>query len=36
VKKWWGLKKPAAWVKKVGKSKVAARNGCNDANANKF
>jgi len=25
-----------AWVKKVGKSKVAAKNGCNDVNANKF
>jgi len=24
------------WVKKVGKSKVAAKNGCNDVNANKF
>jgi len=35
VKKWcmWhGLKKPALG----GKSKVAAKNGCNDVNANKF
>jgi len=23
-----------AWVKKVGKSKVVAKNGCNDVNAN--
>jgi len=26
----------AAWVNKVRKSKVAAKNGCNDVNANKF
>jgi len=25
-----------AWVEKVGKSKVAAKNGCNDINGNKF
>jgi len=25
-----------AWVKKVGKSKVVAKNGCNDVNPNKF
>jgi len=27
-------KSGAAWVKKVRKSKVAAKNGCNDVNAN--
>jgi len=31
VKKWCGLRKL-----KVGKSKVAAKNGCNDVNANKL
>jgi len=25
-----------AWVKKVGKSKLAVKNGCNDVDANKF